>query len=315
VPDKRQIAASFSRAAKSYDSAAALQRQIGQRLLNRLPLPSPPAPLPQVGEGGRLPATFPLSPEMGNFPLTEETQPHSPRPLAGEGLGERAETAERARGNQRWLDIGCGSGYFTRELARRYPNAEGHALDIAQGMLLHAKSQGGAAHWIAADAENLPFADNAFDLLFSNLCLQWCQDLRQVLSEAKRCLRPGGLFAFSSLASGTLAELQSAWQSVDNFTHVNRFRRFADYQSACAESGLKAHHLSGQAELRHYLGLKDLTCELKALGAHNLNPNRAAGLGGRKRLTAMSRAYQRLQNEQGLPATWQVVYAVLQKEP
>jgi len=180
-------------------------------------------------------------------------------------------------------------------------------------MLLHARRQGGAEHWIAADAEHLPFANNRFDLLFSNLCLQWCANLAQVLSEAQRVLRPGGLLAFTSLASGTLAELHSAWQSVDNFTHVNRFRSFSDYQDLCAKSGLTLHQLDCCAQQRHYPSLRDLTFELKTLGAHNLSPNRPPGLGGRKRLTAMTRAYQRLQSEQGLPATWQVVYAVLQK--
>jgi len=266
VPDKRLIAASFSRAAITYDSAAELQRSVGAGLLNLL---------------------------------------HCHRPLAEEKL--------EARGH--WLDIGCGSGYFTRKLAQCYPNAAGTALDIAQGMLHHARKQGGATHWIAGDAENLPFAAESFDLLFSNLCLQWCANLEQVLHEARRVLRPGGLFAFTSLASGTLGELHQAWQSVDNFTHVNRFRPFADYQKQCAESALKRHHLTCRAELRNYRELRQLALELKALGAHNLSPDRPPGLGGRARLAAMTRAYQQKQTDQGLPATWQVVYALLSKEP
>jgi len=296
MPDKRQIAASFSRAAPTYDSAAAFQREVGERLLDLLPaslhcsFPAStlsPNPSPTSGRGEAV--------HCADF---------SPRPLVGEGPGERV----------RWLDLGCGSGHFTRRLSARYPKSQGIALDIAQGMLHHAKNQGGAEHWIAADAENLPFADNSFDLLFSNLCLQWCESLAQVLSEARRILRPSGLLAFTSLASGTLAELNAAWQSVDNFTHVNRFRALADYQTVCAASGLKLHHLSGNAELRHYPELRQLTGELKALGAHNLSANRPPGLGGRTRLAAMTRAYQQKQCAKGLPATWQVVYAVLGKE-
>jgi len=291
MPDKRLIAASFSRAAKTYDSAACLQREVGAQLLNLLPA----APL--QNRAVRLPS--PASGRGDNI---------SPRPQAGEGPGERANQQSR------WLDIGCGSGHFTRALAARYPSAEGLALDIAQGMLHHARAQGGASHWIAADAENLPFADNQFDLLFSNLCLQWCPDLARVLSEAQRVLRPCGLLAFTSLASGTLSELHKAWQQADRFTHVNRFRRFADYQSLCQNSGLNPIHLHCTPKLRHYPQLRQLTGELKALGAHNLNPERPLGLGGRTRLAAMTRAYQQQQTQQGLPATWQVVYAVLRKE-
>jgi len=273
MPDKRQIAASFSRAAPTYDSAAAFQREVGERLLNLLPV-------------------SPASEEWGKNAVVEE------------GAGEKV---------QSWLDIGCGSGHFTRLLAARYPKSQGYALDIAQGMLHHAKSQGGAEHWIAADAENLPFREGSFDLLFSNLCLQWCKNLEQVLSEARRTLRPGGLLAFTSLASGTLAELNAAWQAADHFTHVNRFRAFAGYQAICRASGLKLHHLSCRAELHHYPTLRKLTGELKALGAHNLSPNRPPGLGGRARFAAMTRAYQQKQCAKGLPATWQVVYAVLGK--
>ncbi|WP_323166848.1 methyltransferase domain-containing protein, partial [Pseudomonas bubulae] len=45
----------------------------------------------------------------------------------------------------RWLDMGCGTGYFSRALGERLPDSHGVALDIAEGMLNHARPLGGAA--------------------------------------------------------------------------------------------------------------------------------------------------------------------------
>ena len=257
LPDKRQVAASFSRAAESYDSVAALQRAVGHELLARLPDSSKPA---------------------------------------------------------RWLDLGCGTGYFSRALGKRFPASQGLALDIAEGMLQHARPLGGAQHFVAGDAERLPLRDESCDLLFSSLALQWCSDFTAVLSEARRVLRPGGVMAFSSLCVGTLQELRDSWQAVDGFVHVNRFRRFEDYQGLCAASGLQVLSLQTLPQVLHYPDLRSLTHELKALGAHNLNPGRPGGLTGRARMLALLAAYEGFRQPQGLPATYQVVYGVLHKE-
>lgn len=256
LPDKRQVAASFSRAAASYDAVAELQRSVGAQLLAQLPAALQP---------------------------------------------------------RRWLDLGCGTGHFTRALAERYAQGEGLALDIAEGMLRHARPQGGAAYFVAGDAEALPLQDASVDLLFSSLALQWCGDFPRVLSEAQRVLRPGGVLAFSSLCVGTLQELRDSWLAVDGFVHVNRFRRFEDYQQMCAASGLQSLTLQRQAEVLHFPDLRSLTDSLRDLGAHNLNPGRPGGLTGRSRIRALIEAYERFRQPQGLPATYQVVYGVLQK--
>ncbi|MDH0645798.1 malonyl-ACP O-methyltransferase BioC [Pseudomonas sp. GD03858] len=256
LPDKRQVAASFSRAAASYDSVAALQRAVGMALLARLPAGFTPA---------------------------------------------------------RWLDLGSGTGHFSRMLGERFAAADGVAVDIAEGMLRHARGQGGARHHVAGDAERLPLRDGCVDLLFSSLAVQWCGQFASVLGEARRALRPGGVLAFSSLCVGTLDELRASWQAVDGMVHVNRFRRFEDYQRLCAESGLDLLELDRRPHVLHYPDVRSLTHELKALGAHNLNPGRPSGLTGRARMQGLLQAYEQFRQPQGLPATYQVVYGVLRK--
>ncbi|MCI0913716.1 malonyl-ACP O-methyltransferase BioC [Pseudomonas putida] len=257
LPDKRQVAASFSRAAASYDSVAALQRAVGVALLEQLPSTLTPS---------------------------------------------------------RWLDLGSGTGHFSRVLAERFTLATGVAVDIAEGMLRHAQGeQGGARYHVAGDAERLPLRDHSVDLVFSSLAVQWCAQFSSVLEEARRVLRPGGVLAFSSLCVGTLDELRASWQAVDGMVHVNRFRRFEDYQRLCAASGLEPLGLHQQAHVLHYPHVRGLTHELKALGAHNINPGRPSGLTGRARMQGLLQAYEAFRQPQGLPATYQVVYGVLRK--
>lgn len=257
LPDKRLVAASFSRAAASYDAVAELQRAVGDALITQLP-------------GGLQ--------------------------------------------SEQWLDLGCGTGHFLRVLASRFPAGNGVALDIAEGMLRHARPQGGASAFVAGDAECLPLRDASFDLVFSSLALQWCDDFAAVLSEAKRVLRPGGVLAFSSLCTGTLQELRDSWESVDGFAHVNRFRSLEVYQQLCAASGLRLGRLEVRPEVLHFAELRQLAHELKAIGAHNLNPGRPDGLTGRARIRALVDAYERFRTPSGLPATYQVLYGVLHKD-
>jgi malonyl-CoA O-methyltransferase len=255
LPDKRQVAASFSRAAATYDSVAALQRAVGGHLLEQLPDLTP----------------------------------------------------------TRWLDLGSGTGHFSRALATRFPNASGTALDIAEGMLRHARQSHAGLDYVVGDAEHLPLREGCTTLVFSSLALQWCEDFAAVLAQACRVLQPGGVLAFASLCQGTLQELRDSWGAVDDSVHVNRFRTFEAYRQLCEDSDLQLLSLERRAHVLHYPDVRSLTHELKALGAHNLNPGRPGGLTGRARLLGMVQAYEHLRQPAGLPATYQAVYAVLRK--
>lgn len=111
-----------------------------------------------------------------------------------------------------------------------------------------------------------------------------------------------------------MQELRDSWQAVDGFTHVNRFRTLDTYQRLCRDSGLQLLGLEVRPEVLHFADLRQLTHELKALGAHNLNPGRPGGLTGRARIRALVSAYERYRQAEGLPATYQVVYGLLRKE-
>jgi malonyl-CoA O-methyltransferase len=211
------------------------------------------------------------------------------------------------------LDLGAGTGLAAIELKRRFRRASVTAADIAQPMLELARRR--SRFWrpircVEADARQLPFGDASFDLVFSNLMLQWLLPPDAALAEMRRVLRPGGLLLLSSFGPETLQELRAAWAAADDGVHVSEFIDMHDLGSALHRSGFIEPVLDVDRHLRHYPDARALMRELKALGAHNLDARRARGLTGRAAFGRMHDAYETMRVPAGLPATWQVVHAV-----
>jgi len=212
------------------------------------------------------------------------------------------------------LDLGAGTGHASRALKRAHPRAIVVAADIAPGMLARAKAQ---SRWlrrferVRADAYSLPFRDASFDLIYSSLMLQWCDDLDTAFGEIARVLKPGGLLLFSTFGPGTLAELREAWAaSGDAGNHVNHFFDPQAIGGALMHAGLSEPVLDVDRIVMRYPDALSLMHELKAIGAHNVTQGRPRGLTGRKRLAAMTRRYESLRGDGGLPATYEVIHAI-----
>jgi malonyl-CoA O-methyltransferase len=222
----------------------------------------------------------------------------------------------------RVLDAGCGTGYALSFLRQRYPQAQLLALDIAASMLQKAcapPAERSLVDWwqslfrvlpepVCADIEHLPFSGGVIDLVWSNLCLQWANDLDQALREAYRCLSPGGLLMFSTMGPDTLKELRQAFSAVDGHAHVNRFIDLHDVGDSLVRCGFADPVMDMETLTLTYAELKDLMKDLKALGAHNALRVRHPGLMGRGRWEALIQAYESSRYEGKLPASFEVVY-------
>lgn len=207
------------------------------------------------------------------------------------------------------LDLGCGTGHFTPQLQRLLPHALVVGVDIAEGMLQFARDHHlPQSHWVGADAEQLPFANQSVDIIYSNFALQWCANLPRLLAELQRVLKPGGQLLFTTLGPATLHELKSAWAAVDCYVHVNQFHERELLIDQLAAEGLQLIEFEQIAEVMEFELLTDLTRSLKALGAQNVNRGRAAGLTGRKKIQAFKQSYETFRSNNLLPATYDVFY-------
>lgn len=213
------------------------------------------------------------------------------------------------------LDLGCGTGYFYADLKRRYPQAQYLGLDLAPGMVKYARQRcTDRCDWLVADAEALPLAGESVDLIFSSLAVQWCYRPTHLFAELARVLRPGGMCVFTSLGPDTLHELRSAWAAVDSHQHVNAFLPSSELAVAAGHISNIGMGLEHRAFRMEYARVRDLLDELKALGAHNINRNRPPGLTSRRALQGMLQAYESERVDGVLPATYDVIFGVLEKK-
>lgn len=162
---------------------------------------------------------------------------------------------------------------------------------------------------VCADAQALPIADASIDLVYSSLCLQWCEDPGLALDEFRRVLRPGGMLLFSTFGPGTLHELRSAFASVDAAPHVSRFVDMHDIGDALLTTGFRDPVLERDDFILTYTDARALMRELRAIGATNADTKRARSLTGKAHLQRVIAAYESFRREGVLPATYEVVYA------
>lgn len=248
VLDKRMLRRSFEQAATSYDQSAVLQREICDRMLARL------------------------------------------------------EYIKYVPG--RIIDAGSGTGYGTRKLIERYPAAEIIPMDIA--LTMHGRARAvlaeqlpGWQRWlpfkrhqpgeyICADIEQLPLREASVGMIWSNLAIQWCNDLRQTFTEAHRVLENGGLLMFSTFGPDTLKELRQVFKSVDPFSHVNRFIDMHDIGDMLVGSGFSLPVMDMEYITLTYADVRSVMQDLKTIGARNVTLGRRRGLMGKNRLATSS---------------------------
>ncbi|WP_446751341.1 malonyl-ACP O-methyltransferase BioC [Vibrio sp. S17_S38] len=254
--DKQAIAQAFSKAASTYDQHAAFQRDVGQRLMDKLP-----------------------------------------QDLTGLSV----------------LDLGCGTGYFTEQLAQR--GAKVTAFDLSDSMLEQCRKRcvSLSVSYQQGDAEIPPFENNSFDIVFSSLAIQWCRDLTRLFKTVMNLLIPEGQFYFSSLLDGSLYELQQSWAQVDANQHVNKFHLRDEINFALAQSPIKSYHVDSIKIQVWYASAFELMKDLKGIGATHVS-GRASGLTKRRSLLDVEQAYRQYCNPLGqFPATYQVCLGLIVK--
>ncbi|MDR3574501.1 MAG: methyltransferase domain-containing protein [Anaerolineaceae bacterium] len=156
-------------------------------------------------------------------------------------------------GNETVLDVGCGDGKITAEIAALLPNGSVTGVDLSEEMIALAQQRfPNQAYpnlrFQRGDAASLPF-DAEFTLVFSNAALHWISDNRPVIAGISRSLRSGGRILLQMGGAGNAAEIvvvlekmiQSAQWSVyfENFGFPYGFFGPQEYQTWLINAGLR----------------------------------------------------------------------------
>ncbi len=210
------------------------------------------------------------------------------------------------------LDLGCGSGVFSRRLKKMYPGAEIIGFDIAYLMLGQAKKkQGWIQKWtlVNGDMEAMPFAQGLFDLIFANQVIHWSHEWSLLLREISRVMNPDGCLMFSTLGPDTFSELRKAWAEVDEFAHINEFRDMHDIGDCLLAEYFLDPVVDMEIITAHYQTLSELVRALKSQGVRNINMARNPGLTGKKSWELFEQHMEPFRTEKGKYAlTYEVIY-------
>ena len=151
---------------------------------------------------------------------------HVSEDLWGEHVARYA-FATRFAAGKRVLDLGCGAGYGTDELARSASSAVG--IDLAPEAIAYASAHFPAPRFSQGSATDVPFPPASFDLVTAFEVIEHLADWHGLLSEARRVLRPDGLLIISTPNTRYYAESRA--QAGPNPFHVHEFE-FAEFRAA-----------------------------------------------------------------------------------
>jgi ubiquinone/menaquinone biosynthesis C-methylase UbiE len=149
------------------------------------------------------------------------------------------------------LEVGCGTGNLSLELARQGARVVG--LDLSAPMLaaaaLRGRAQGFRLNWVQGEAGCLPFPENCFDGVLSILALDFMTDRPGAVREMVRVLRPGGFLVLAMLNRYSLWTLKrvvrgwfkpSFWRGVRFITPGDLRRLLADHPELENRRGCQA---------------------------------------------------------------------------
>lgn len=210
------------------------------------------------------------------------------------------------------LDAGCGTGFITKDLLKRYPKSQILSLDLALNMTRKTKEHG---RWlrkpkaICADAEHLPLKEESVELIVSNLMIQWSNDLSKMFTGFHSVLKPNGLLLFSTFGPDTLKEMRESWSSVDDTPHTSSFVDMHEIGDVLLKSGFINPVTDMELITMTYSNVRHLMKDIKEIGASNTDSERSKGLMGKQKLKAFEQAYEQFKTADGLyPASWEIIY-------
>jgi trans-aconitate methyltransferase len=185
----------------------------------------------------------------------------------------------KLQGKEALLDIGCGDGKITAELARCLPDGRVVGVDSSEKMINLAKSSFPSKDYPnlsfqVMDARKLTF-QSEFDRAFSNAALHWIVDQKAVLDGVQRSLKPGGRLLFQMAGKGNAQDVLSI---IDELAAVEPWKGFFSNMTF-------PYGFYGPEEYQAFLHGTGLEAERVELFPKDMKFNGAEGLAGWVRTT------------------------------
>lgn len=116
------------------------------------------------------------------------------------------------QGNETILDLGCGDGHLTEQLAILVPNGKVLGIDASMGMIQTAQEiSRDNLTFVHMDINDLHFS-NEFDIIFSNAALHWVKDHRRLLQNSYAALKPDGILLWEFGSHGNCSNFLAVMQ-------------------------------------------------------------------------------------------------------
>lgn len=212
----------------------------------------------------------------------------------------------------RILDLGCGTGLFSHKLSKMYPKSVVVSVDISMGMLQETKKkQSWFKKWplVNANMQNLPFANQTFDLIFANQVIHWSSSLGALFRELNRIMNANGCLMFSTLGPDTFIEIKNSWKNTDCYSHVNHFEDMHDVGDLLMHEKFQDPVMDMEMLSILYPSVQDVLHSLKSQGVKNIHSQRAKGLMGKSSWNTFLNNYSQLQTECGkIPLSYEILY-------
>ncbi|HEY6847550.1 MAG TPA: methyltransferase domain-containing protein [Terracidiphilus sp.] len=152
-----------------------------------------------------------------------------------------------AKPGEKILDLGCGDGQLTQRIAATGADVLG--VDASADMVRAARERGVVAD--LGDAQQLPYADQTFDAVFSNAALHWVRDQDAMIAQIDRVLKPGGRFVAEMGGHGNVAAIRVALMAVlarhgygDSGDGVNYFPTAESYTLRLEKQGYQVQRIA-----------------------------------------------------------------------
>lgn len=171
--------------------------------------------------------------------------------------------------NPRILELGCGTGFLTRELIDRGLEGEWLITDKSPDMVERCANAVGASSgrtFAVLDGEyGMVDHNGTYDLICASMAMQWFDDLALAVGGIVQRLRPGGHLVFNTLAHGTFQEWRGAHHACGHSDGAVAYPSVAAIKGMVEPFGARHFSVSTQQETHH--SAREFLGRLKAIGA------------------------------------------------